>query len=96
MIFLLHSYFQAGARLLVEHIAGPALSLQLVIPTLAGIVGPVMIWMVAERAGLQWMFRLRPIKARDTVYRPDPQTVTLSNGSAASRSRMSIRKNHWL
>lgn len=74
VIFLLHSYFQAGARLLVEHIAGPALSLQLVIPTLAGIVGPVMIWMVAERAGLQWMFRLRPIKARDTVYRPDPQT----------------------
>ena len=58
VVFLLHPYFQGTARELVFWAMGPAILWQLAIPTVAGVVGPTLIWLGAERLGLQWLFRL--------------------------------------
>lgn len=58
IIFLLHPYFQGAARELVLWAKGPSLWWQLTIPTVAGVVGPTLIWFGAEYLGLQWLFRL--------------------------------------
>jgi fucose 4-O-acetylase-like acetyltransferase len=70
VIFLLHPYFQSGARALVLHSFGPALALQLIVPTLAGIAGPAAVWALAERSGLQWLFRLTFSKSNLAIASP--------------------------
>jgi fucose 4-O-acetylase-like acetyltransferase len=58
VVFLLHPYFQGTARELGRWAIGPSLWWQLTIPTVAGVVAPTLIWLGAERVGLQWLFRL--------------------------------------
>jgi fucose 4-O-acetylase-like acetyltransferase len=58
VVFLLHPYFQGTARELIFWAMGPSIWWQLAIPTAAGVVGPTLIWLGAERLGLQWLFRL--------------------------------------
>ena len=58
VVFLLHPYFQGTARELISWTMGPNIWWQLAIPTAAGVVGPTLIWLAAERLGLQWLFRL--------------------------------------
>jgi fucose 4-O-acetylase-like acetyltransferase len=58
VVFLLHPYFQGTARELILRAMGPSIWWQLAIPTVAGVVGPTLIWLGAERLGLQWLFRL--------------------------------------
>jgi fucose 4-O-acetylase-like acetyltransferase len=77
VIFLLHPYFQSVARVALEHISGPGLPLQLIVPTLVGILGPALVWIVADRAGLQWLFRL---------------TVRKTQGAAAQLKADEIRR----
>jgi fucose 4-O-acetylase-like acetyltransferase len=57
-VFLLHPYFQGAARELTFWAMGPSIWWQLAIPTAAGVVGPTVIWLGADRLGLQWLFRL--------------------------------------
>ncbi len=64
-IFLLHPYAQSAARMLVTKFDGPNLALQLVIPTLVGILAPTLIWLLAGRFGCGWLFRL-PIRSIST------------------------------
>jgi fucose 4-O-acetylase-like acetyltransferase len=58
VVFLLHPYFQGTARELIFWAMGPSIWWQLAIPTAAGVVGPTLIWLGAERVGLQWLFQL--------------------------------------
>jgi hypothetical protein len=58
VVFLLHPYFQGTARELILWAMGPSIWWQLAIPTAAGVVGPTLVWLGAERLGLQWLFRL--------------------------------------
>jgi fucose 4-O-acetylase-like acetyltransferase len=58
VVFVLHPYFQGTARELGRWAMGPSLWWQLTIPTVAGVVAPTLIWLGAERVGLQWLFRL--------------------------------------
>jgi fucose 4-O-acetylase-like acetyltransferase len=58
VVFLLHPYFQGTARELISRAMGPNIWWQLAIPTAAGVVGPTLIWLGAERVSLQWLFRL--------------------------------------
>ena len=58
VVFLLHPYFQGTARELISWAMGPNIWWQLAIPTAAGVIGPTLIWLGAERSGLQWLFRL--------------------------------------
>jgi fucose 4-O-acetylase-like acetyltransferase len=58
VVFLLHPYFQGTARELISWAMGPNIWWQLAIPTAAGVVGPTLIWLGAERSGLQSLFRL--------------------------------------
>jgi fucose 4-O-acetylase-like acetyltransferase len=58
VVFLLHPYFQGTARELGVLVVGPSLWWQLTIPTAAGVVVPTLIWLAAERCGVQWLFRL--------------------------------------
>jgi fucose 4-O-acetylase-like acetyltransferase len=59
VVFLLHPYFQGTARELILRTMGPSsIWWQLAIPTVAGVVGPTLVWLGAERLGLQWLFRL--------------------------------------
>jgi fucose 4-O-acetylase-like acetyltransferase len=57
-IFLLHPYAQSVARMLISQFVGQNLALQLVVPTLAGILAPSLIWLLSERFGLVSLFRL--------------------------------------
>jgi fucose 4-O-acetylase-like acetyltransferase len=58
VIFLLHPYFQGTARELSLRVLGPSPWWQLTVPTAAGLLGPTLLWLGAERLGLQWVFRL--------------------------------------
>lgn len=58
VIFLLHPYAQSAARMLITNFVGSNLALQLIIPTLVGILAPTLIWLLAERFGFGWLFRL--------------------------------------
>ena len=58
VIFLLHPYAQSAARMLITKFAGSDLAFQLIIPTLVGILAPSLIWLLAERFGFGWLFRL--------------------------------------
>jgi fucose 4-O-acetylase-like acetyltransferase len=58
VVFLLHPYFQGAARELTFWAMGPSIWWQLAIPTAAGVVGPTLFWLGADRLGLQWLFRL--------------------------------------
>lgn len=65
VIFLLHPYAQSAARMLITRFVGSNLALQLIIPTLVGILAPSLIWLLAERFGFGWLFRL-PISRTTT------------------------------
>lgn len=69
VVFLLHPYFQVAARIIIEHLVGKTLPLQLVIPTVAGILGPTLIWMMVERSNAQWLFRLPVGKERGRLVK---------------------------
>lgn len=58
-VFLLHPYFQGASRLLALSAFGIAPWLQLVVQTVAAILGPFLFWILAERIGAGWLFRLR-------------------------------------
>jgi len=58
VVFLLHPYFHGTARALIFWGMGPSIWWQLAIPTVAGVVGPTLVFLGAERLGLQWIFRL--------------------------------------
>jgi fucose 4-O-acetylase-like acetyltransferase len=58
VIFLLHPYMQSAARIVVTEFAGSNLTLQLIVPTLAGILAPFLVWLITEKLGLVWLFRL--------------------------------------
>jgi fucose 4-O-acetylase-like acetyltransferase len=73
-ILLLHTYAQGAARMLVTKLDGPNLALQLVAPTLAGILVPALIWLLAERFGFGWLFRLPIAKDRIVSLRPRGET----------------------
>jgi fucose 4-O-acetylase-like acetyltransferase len=67
IIFLLHPYFQSAARVIVVQLAGHTLAWQLLVPTMVGILGPTLACAAADRAGLQWLFRLSVPKKRPAV-----------------------------
>lgn len=58
VIFLLHPYFQGASRALVFQILGPVPWAQLALPTFIAIIGPTLVWVLAERLGFGWLFRL--------------------------------------
>jgi fucose 4-O-acetylase-like acetyltransferase len=75
VVFLLHPYFQGATRELIAYFAGHAPVWQLSGPTLGGVLGPTIIWFAAEKAGLEWLFRLKLDKSltRDPVATLDPR-----------------------
>ena len=58
VIYLLHPYFQGTARALLSPVVGASPYLQLGVQTLFAIAGPMVIWLLAERAALSWLFRI--------------------------------------
>lgn len=68
-IYLLHSYFQGASRLVVSELFGSAVLPQLLIPTVAAILGPWLLHEIAGRVGMAWLFRLRIDRGRP---RPSP------------------------
>src|SRR5262249_19630826 len=62
VVFLLHPYFQGAARELIVKEIGSSLWLQLSVPTAVAVIGPTLIWLLAERFGFQWLFRLDLVK----------------------------------
>lgn len=57
-IYILHPYFQRAASEIELRIFGPSPYLQLAIPTICGVCGPLLVWLSAERFGFRWLFRL--------------------------------------
>jgi fucose 4-O-acetylase-like acetyltransferase len=74
VVFLLHPFFQGGARALILQAVGSSSYWQLTGPTIVGIVGPTLVWLLAERFGFQWLFRLdltARLKGRRINTEPD-------------------------
>jgi fucose 4-O-acetylase-like acetyltransferase len=58
VVFLLHPYFQGAAREITLRTLGESPWWQLMVPTIVGITGPTLVWILTERLSLHWLFRL--------------------------------------
>lgn len=67
VIYLLHPYFHGAARQLLTAVIGSAPYLNLALFTAAALFGPYAIWLLTERLGLSWLFRLRLTPLRRSV-----------------------------
>ena len=69
-IFLLHPYFQGLSRLIVSHIAGEtnsvAILLSVIVQTIAGVWGAIVIYFTTQRYGGTWLFYF-PQKSKTSV-----------------------------
>jgi fucose 4-O-acetylase-like acetyltransferase len=71
-IYILHPYFQRPASEIEFRLFGPSAALQLAIATICGVIGPFLVWLIAERYGLRWLFRLRLSNYLDALLRASP------------------------
>jgi fucose 4-O-acetylase-like acetyltransferase len=57
-VFVMHPYFQGAARVLVSKVFGCEPFIHILVQTIAAITGPFLIWLMVERIGASWLFRL--------------------------------------
>jgi fucose 4-O-acetylase-like acetyltransferase len=65
-IFVLHPYFQGASREIIARTVGPSPYVQLPVVTSVAIAGPFAVWLIAERVGAPWLFRLRLVDLLQT------------------------------
>ena len=66
-IYVLHPYFQGAARQIVSLLLGDAPLWQLLIPTGVALVASLIVYELALRYRMGWLFRLRPSKGWSTL-----------------------------
>jgi len=57
-IYILHPYFQAVGREFVLRIFGTSPFWQLFLTTIIAVLGPFLVWLMSQRLGMPWLFRL--------------------------------------
>jgi peptidoglycan/LPS O-acetylase OafA/YrhL len=57
-IYILHPYFQRLTGEAVLRTFGTSPVWQLLLPTIVAVVGPLLVWGIAQRFGMGWLFRL--------------------------------------
>jgi len=75
-VFLLHPYFQGAARELSFRFWGANPLVQLSVPTLVAILGPVLVFQLSARYHINWLFRLNLPRRRPVAAEPptcDPE-----------------------
>nr|WP_274617541.1 acyltransferase [Nesterenkonia sp. AY15] len=56
VIFVAHIFFTASTRIVLGMLGVEALAVHVALPTLGGVIGPLMIYAVAQRLGQDWLF----------------------------------------
>lgn len=56
VIFVAHIFFTASTRILLSMLGVEALTPHVVLPTLCGVLGPLVVYAVAQRLGQAWLF----------------------------------------
>lgn len=76
VIFVAHIFFTASARILLTMLGVESVAAHLVLPTLGGVIGPLVIYAVAQRLGQDWLFEapgwLRRLTGVEPAVEPGP------------------------
>lgn len=56
VIFVAHVFFTASARIALSLLGVDALVAHVVLPTLCGVIGPLLVYAAAQRLGQEWLF----------------------------------------
>lgn len=79
VIFVAHVFFTASTRILLSMLGVEALTPHVVLPTLCGVIGPLVIYAVSQRLGQDWLFEAPEWLRQLTGAAP-------SRGAGAARS----------